>query len=365
MTGEGGHGHVYKTGHYSDDVVLYDLYANRWIFLYPGTHVPTLKQKMESGEYRVDDKQLGMLVDKDGRAQPIAPISGHGAHNLSWDPAARRFVWFGSAFTYFFHAPKDGDTSLFAKLRREKGLPEAVDCTFWVYDAAADRFRPVAKSQLGDARALAEVGRLSGHQVIQYVDCRKLHFYPGDKADYWLDLAAMKMTVRPIANGEPRLVVGTGQHSGCYDPKRDRVYVGGGGIGTRQIPNDTPPGENFLYYDVKADKWVKPNPKGKFPLFWDIGTAFAAYDTVSDRLVITLAQQRSRTKDVRFIYVYDPEKNEFEEPIPVPADFPVGLGHTFFCPELNVHLFNVAYDNAVGPWLAWRYRRAPEVRKQP
>ena len=63
---------------------------------------------------------------------------------------------------------------------------------------------------------------------------------------------------------------------------------GGGGIGMKYY-SDKEPGENFFYYDVKADRWVKPNPKGKFPLFWDIGTAFTAYDAVGDRLVITLA----------------------------------------------------------------------------
>ena len=352
ITGEGAHGLIYKSGHYSDDVVFYDLYTNRWIFLYPGTHVPTLKQKMQDGTYKVDDK-LGVLVDKDSRPLPIAPMSGHAAHQVSWDPAARKFVWFGSTFTYFFPGePRD----LFEEMRKKKGLPPKADYTFWVYDAGEDRFQPISKTQLGVPNA-QEVNRLGGRQVIQYVDSKKMHFWSGDKADYWLDLATMKMTVRPIAKGEPRLPTagGGGACTACYDPKRDRVYMGG----SYRIGKATLPGDNFLYYDVKAGVWVKPNPKGRFPLTWSMADSFVYYDTVQDRLVIIGANQTWKKKEDRFIYVYDPDKNEFAEPIPVSTDIPLGLGHGFFCPELNVHLLNIAGDNRVGDWWAYRYKRAP------
>jgi hypothetical protein len=365
MTGEGAHGWIYKTGHYSDDVVFYDLYANRWIFVYPGTHLPTLKQKMESGEYKVDEKQLGVLVDKDGRPLPIAPMSGHGGSYQSYDPAARKFVFFGTTFTYFF--PKE-PIALFQEKRKEKGLAPNSDCTFWIYDAAADRFQPVSKSQLGAPNA-QEVHRLGGRQVIQYVDSKKMHFWSGDKADYWLDLAEMKMTVRPIAKGEPRLQFngnsstgsGGGGCNACYDPKRDRVYMGG----TTRVDRAhlASPGDNFLYYDVKADKWVKPDPKGKFPLTWDIAEAFVYYDTIQDRLVIIGANQHWTKKEDRFVYVYDPDKNEFAEPIPVSPDFPLGLGHSFFCPDLNAFFIQAAGgDNRVADTWVYRYKRAPEKK---
>ena len=43
----------------------------------------------------------------------------------------------------------------------------------------------------------------------------------------------------------------------CYDPRRDRIYLGGG-----SYPVAT--GDNALWiWDVKTDSWVDPKPKGK------------------------------------------------------------------------------------------------------
>jgi hypothetical protein len=237
-----------------------------------------------------------------------------------------------------------------------------VDCTFWIYDAVADRFQPLSKAQLGALNA-QEVHRIGPHSVLQYVDSRKMHFWPGDKADYWLDLAAMKMTVRPVAQGEPRIPRETGQHNGCYDPKRDRVYVGGGNYGgALQVSKDiAAPTDNFFYYDVKADRWVKPDPKGKFPIFWGVGESFVSYDTVHDKLVIMQFNHHIKKED-RLIYVYDPDKNEFADPI-APTDLPGNVGHGFFCPELNVFVIQIAGgDNRVADTWVWRYKRAPEKK---
>ena len=66
MTGEWAHSAMDgKSGHYGDDVWFYDLYANRWICLYEGTHIPSFAQRLKDGDLRVDDQ--GILRDRRGR----------------------------------------------------------------------------------------------------------------------------------------------------------------------------------------------------------------------------------------------------------------------------------------------------------
>jgi hypothetical protein len=47
FTGEGPHAHVWRDGHAMDDVWFYDLNANRWITIHPGTDTTTFSSRVE------------------------------------------------------------------------------------------------------------------------------------------------------------------------------------------------------------------------------------------------------------------------------------------------------------------------------
>jgi hypothetical protein len=365
ITGEGAHGWVYSEyQRYSDDVLFFDLYANRWMYLYPGTFITDLKQKIETGQYKVDTKQLGVLVDSNDNPLPIAPMSGHGACYQSYDKANKKFIFIGSTFTYFF--PKE-PRELFQLKRKELGLPINTDCFLWSFDLTNNSFQPISKQELKIEKIL-ELNRLGGRQVIQYVDSKNMHFWSGDNSDYWLDMKNIKVIPRPINNNEPRLPFkgksGTGAGgsgcNSCYDPKNDRIYMGGS---TRIDLTAAKPSDNFLYYDVKLNIWIKPNPKGNFPLTWDIGEAFMYFDTNNEKVVIMMANQHVKNKESRIIYIYDPYKNEFSEPLLVNLELPIGLGHCFFSPELNVCVIQIGRgDNSVPETWAYRLRKSVEKK---
>src|ERR1041385_336201 len=67
FSGEGVHGYVMPDGHYMDDVWAYDVNANRWICLYPGTDTKSVALKMDAN---------GFEVNEIGQPIPIAQM-GH------------------------------------------------------------------------------------------------------------------------------------------------------------------------------------------------------------------------------------------------------------------------------------------------
>lgn len=164
--------------------------------------------------------------------------------------------------------------------------------------------------------------------------------------EWWIDLKSG--TIKKSKAGGDRPVSGSAYGS-CYDSKRDRVYVFGSG--EYNLDKDKwVPEDHFFYYDVKAGNWVKPKAKNSPALAsfrW--GRFMIEYDSVNDRVLVMYIIHRME-KEERNIYVYNPDTNEFEKPIPVAEEqLPAGVGHSFFCPELNVYFIHQASgDNRPG-----------------
>lgn len=357
ITGEGGHGaYDGKTGYYGDDVWFYDLYANRWINIYPGTHIPTFGEKLKNGTYHIDD--IGIIRDKDDQAIPVCTMTGHGGCLMDYDKASRKFVWAGTTVGWLaakgLREPYDAAMKEQGKKLLYNGL--------WMYDVASGKTEWFKK----DKDHLNAPSKGDSLGWIQYVDSSRKLLMSTDKRwgiipprtsfEWWYDMGAMKVDSTPRKGDIPFGFGGT-----CYDPKRDRVYAYV--ISELNWPTNKPfvPEDHFYYYDVKAGAWVNPRAKNT-PVIPSLsnGRFMVEYDTVNDRFVLLNIIHGMPDADRR-IHVYDPEKNEFEAPIPVTdKELPKGFGHSFFCPELNAYFIHRAGgDNQAGNTWVWRYKRAP------
>jgi len=120
---EGVHAYVKPDGHYMNDIWFYDIYAHRWICLYPGIDVKTLAPRIKDKDLTLDDR--GLLVDKAG--QPLPPLLIHAYGYLGYDPDKRKFAFFGDQFGNYFTTGKGGvfeeANLLFQELRKDKKLP--------------------------------------------------------------------------------------------------------------------------------------------------------------------------------------------------------------------------------------------------
>ncbi|HOX05616.1 MAG TPA: hypothetical protein PK280_04365 [Planctomycetota bacterium] len=348
ITGEGAHcGTDNKTGYYGDDVWFYDLYANRWIALYPGTHIPSFDGKLKSGELTIDD--AGIIHEKTGMPVPAGTMSGHAGFLLDYDKAQRKFFWPGSTcgwLTGGLKAPYEAAVAAQGKKKAATGI--------WLYDVATGKFEYQAYAGLPYKGTC--------FNFLQYVPSTGAVLDCDLKGqDWWLDLKAG--TVKKVKAGGDRPAAGSAYGS-CYDSKRDRVYVWGAadyGIAKdKWVPED-----HFFYYDVKAGNWVKPKAKNS-PALGNFGWGrwMMEYDSVNDRVMVMYIIH-GLAKEDRKIHVYNADANEFEPPIPVTDEqLPTGFGHSFFCPELNAYFIHRAGgDNQTGNTWVWRYKRAPEARK--
>jgi len=358
ITGEGGHSAA-RGGYYGDDVWFYDLYANRWINIYPGTHLPTFGEKLKDGIYRIDD--IGIIRDKDDQAIPVCTMTGHGGFLMDYDKANRKFVWAGTTVGWL--ASKELRHPYDAAMK-EQGK-KLLYAGLWMYDVASGKTEWFKK----DKDHLNAPSKGDSLGWIQYVDSNRKLLMSTDKRwgivpprtslEWWYDMGAMKVESAPRKGDIPLGFGGT-----CYDPKRDRVYAYV--TSTYNPPPDKPfvPEEHFYYFDVKTGAWVNPKARNSpnIPSLTN-GRWMMEYDTVNDKALVLYVNM---TTVNRFIHVYDPETNEFEKPIPVSdKDLPTGNGpcHSFFCPELNAFFIHgAAGDNRAGNTYVWRYKRAPEKK---
>ncbi|MHC4914601.1 MAG: hypothetical protein ACYTGB_03835, partial [Planctomycetota bacterium] len=140
---------------------------------------------------------------------------------------------------------------------------------------------------------------------------------------------------------------------GCYDPKRDRIYVGGG------ISPTAAPGRTFNIFDVKTSKWIQPDPKGKLPTVdYHNHVGMMHYDVAADRVVLFIYGRPRDIPDPRGIHAYDPDKNEWTAVQEKAAGALVAKTNSwtgFYDPILNVHFLHAASDSKDNGSM-WAYR---------
>lgn len=336
---EGVHGYVKPDGRYMNDLWFYDANANRWLCLYPGIDVKTIAQRIKDRELSLDDR--GLLVEKDG--QPLPPLLIHAYGYLGYDPDRRKFAFFGSQFGNYFTTGKgavfEEANRLYEEQRKGKTFPSLSP---FFYDTATGTIDCFPAPN-------APKGRPYGANILVYVGSKKQFFYGGSDGVWFLDPDKRAWTdAKP--KGEPPTGI---DRCAAYDPKRDRVYHHGKGEAG---------GDSFLVYDVKANTWSKPKPKGTGPAYSSSYESIFHYDAAADRLVVI---RLYTTKDEpglrRSVYAYDPEANAWADPLPLPADVTKAIknGNSgFYDPESNAYFCHFANDSADdGTVWAYRYKK--------
>lgn len=330
IVGEGPHAYIKPNGYQDDDVWFYDVHAHRWICIHPGTDTRTFTQQVKNGDLKVDPES-GQIVDKTRQPIPVHTLI-HAWGNLTYDTHEKKFVWQAkyNANSYFAARGLEEGVKLI------QGAANAKLSSPWFYNTVSGRFERYPVS--GEP----PFGGESAENQLLYIPGNKQFFSAGRNGTAFFDPGARKWTEVP-ARGGPKGI----DHGACYDPRRNRVYMGGGtGIETQK------PEENFHMFDVKTSTWSRPNPKGNFPLYFASNGAFFNYDAVNDVAVIVIAGSKE-------VFAYHPETNAWSSP---PTTGPKGgypFGNGFYSPELNAHFFHFAgdgLDNGV-VWV-YRYKRA-------
>jgi hypothetical protein len=332
LAGLGPNGFIKPDGHTMDDVWFYDLQAHRWICIYPGTDTATFIRKVEQRELDVD--RDGQVVDRNGQPVPVnAGIGGGG--NVTYDSDRRQFV---SQSRYncngFLFPPllEQGVLRL-----KERGCNRKT-CSPWAYDAASGQFdrHPVA----GEEPETCNEG--TANQLI-YIPGLKKFFCAGRGGTAFYDPEARAWT-QVSAQGVGMTGI---NHGACYDPKRRRIYMGGGSNSDARTP-----GDNFYVFDLGTLTWSRPNPVGEFPTSMSNNDSFFNYDAASDRVVVMESFGRR-------VFAYDPAANAWTHVSSPRPDIGSSCGSGFYDPVLNAYFcyFAMGGDDR-GQMLVYRFRRA-------
>ncbi len=325
LTGEGVHGFVKPDGHVMDDWWFYDVPQHRWICLYPGSDVTHLELKVNAD---------GFEADASGMPVPLSQIA-HAYENITYDSDAHRLMAMPSPnYDYLAKALKRRREQWLAgqNVNRTKASP-------WFYESDRGKWNRLVtgmtnlRSSYGDS--------------FHYLPGQKRAFFRHGEEVWFYDTAANTWTqVHP--NG-PALPFGIDATS-CYDPKRERIYIGGGSYPV------TPAGANALWiYDLHTNAWIDPKPTGA-PCHgsnaYNTNVSAMAYDGPSDTVIVF---RYGGEKAERGIFLYSPSANTWTE---AAARFPEKWGqciNAFYDPVLKVYFFHVAGDSDDNGTI-WVYR---------
>ncbi len=323
LCGCGVHGYVKPDGHFQDDLWAYDINAHRWLCVYPGADVKALRLKLDKDGFEVNDE---------GEHIPVSFMS-HGYCNQTYVPDLNKVMfifthspWWTRAMPQRWEWLDQTAPDVKGRIYGHAGpVIEAAKHPLF-YDVAAGRWerRLVAGDGPGPRRF---------EGVLEYIPTKKQAFFLHHGRVWFYDFAANKWLPSPAEK------VNVGYDSwGCYDTKRNRVYVARKDV--------------FLAYDIATDEWSPIQGEGQ-PA--DLGScAFGAvtYDSAADAVLFLLKASG--------IAIYDPTANAWRKACPLPeADWKRRQVNGFYDPELNAHFYHLAGDSeANGFMLAYRYRNA-------
>jgi hypothetical protein len=331
LFGEGVHGWWNpKTGRYMDDLWAYDINGHRWICVYPGADVHGLDLHLD---------KHGFEVTRDGMPLPVAQM-GHAYEAVCYDLDRKKFQFMPCPAGYWEVLKK----------RRVKWLQGAdkikpPGASPWAYDTAMGKW---------ERRAVSGPSPRSGFgHVLMYVPAAKKAFFWGSGVDVWFyDPADNRWTKKSPKGPPPPFGI---DPTACLDTKRQRIYLGGGSYPVAKGPNA------LWIYDLKANVWIDPRPRGKPGGSNSYATNYATltYDTAAD---VVLLNRHHGEPSQRGVFVYDPEGNAWTAAArPYPRGCHWQCVNGFYDPELNVHIFHTAGDSRDdGTIWVYRYKRVRE-----
>ncbi len=275
FTGEGRHAYVKPDGYGMDDVWFYDINQNRWIAIYPGTHVASFSDRVLSGALRIDD--YGQLVDADGAHVPVHTLI-HAWDFLAYDTTRGRFAWIaGSGLGRYYLPGGDALDPGLAMLEAQREERPVRDVSPWYFGTREGHF----------LREPAENGPydVGGFSAFVYIPSMDVFFNGGSNGVQLYDPEANRWTLVEDSGPRPPGY----DHGVAYDPTRELIYMG---------PGDGGSGEMFVF-DLRANTWTTTPADPAAPGSFRTNEASIFYDSRAD--VITVFQYRQER-----IYVYDP-----------------------------------------------------------
>lgn len=316
LCGTGRHG-VTVRGRYMDDLWFYDCMAHQWICLYPGA----------SRDTQLKLNKHGFEVKEDGENNPVSYLS-HGYNNVTYNPHLKKYMLMYTMCPWWKKALPQRAKWLGVSKEAFKNPYSAgklnISCrhpVFW--DVVGNRWERIfVKGSVGPDR------RCEG--VLEYIPYRKQAFFLFKGYAYFYDFANQKW-IRSAAK-RARIEY---EPSGCYDTKRERIYV---------IRN------NMWYYDLKTDVWKTVRGKDQRKNLYLRRPM--TYDSVSGVVNYMLGDTP---------LIYDPEINAWTRGAKAPVATAKHLfWNAFYNPKLNVHYYYVARDSSTrgAIMLAYRYKRA-------
>ena len=318
-----------------DDLWFYDINANAWICLYPGTDTRSFSQRVKNGQLRLDEH--GLLRDESEQPIPVHTLI-HAWGYLAYDTDRKKF-----AFTadngwgrYYLGGGSQMEDGLKALEEQRKSSKKSAFSP-WFFDVTSARFERSTTANVTPITA-------AGFSQFYYLPYRKQFFSVGN------DTVAIYDPARNLwIDAKPKGATLKGYDCpGCYDSKRHRVYRNNG---------DGEKGPGLMAYDIEANTWVDLEPKGQGPEAMNTNGTFYEYDARLDLVVVI--QMRGKTGG---IFTYDPQANAWTDPLPIPDEvFKYHVaGNTCYDRDLNAYFSYVAGDSSdEGNMWVYRYRRGP------
>ena len=333
LFGEGSHGwHDSKTGRYMDGLWLYDVMAHRWRNLWPGTDTRNPPDLIVNRD--------GFMALPDGNPVPIATMV-HGYQMTTWDSRRRRFMAMPNGHVYYEKALP----TVFAFAKAHRNRFNSSHASPWIFDIGLGRWMRLSiapperspPSGFGDTLIY-----LASRDTVFFHHLNQIWFYEPEQNSW----------TRRNPSG-PRLPFSI-DATACYDPKRQRIYLGGGSYPVAKGPNA------LWIYDIDSDRFVDPRPGGD-PGGNSYATNYAMLHCNLAHDVVLLFRHKGKT---RGIYAYRPDDNAWETvsrglPAMWPEHYSSNGSSGFYHPGLDLYFFHVAGDSRDnGRILAYRYGRA-------
>jgi hypothetical protein len=330
LYGEGPHGGTNERDgreYYNDELFFYNLNAHAWVCCYPGTQTKGLTVKF--------DPELKCEVNEKGEPLPISQMC-HGWNATAYSARRKEFAFMADG-SYFWpkalgHYRKWDDVNVVHK----QGP--------WIYHADSGKWELCKTSNrphIESAPILETVAKDGRETLFHYLRSGESWLYDLEKREW--------TNAKPKGPPPPWGIEGVA----CYDPKRSRVYMGGG-----DWPD--PKTTNVLWaYDVGTNALVDLGARNsKFIKYPNWGSVMT-YDTANDKVVL-MKYWGEKDAD-RGIFVYDPETNAWSDGQHFPAEvakaLPGNQPNGFYSAEHNVHIYHVAKDGYKnGAILAYRLK---------
>ncbi|MCK6474481.1 MAG: hypothetical protein L6R28_22415 [Planctomycetes bacterium] len=332
LCGTGVHGAT-PDGRYMDDLWFYDAHAHRWICLYPGADPKTLKLHLDKN---------GFEVNEAGDHIPVSYLS-HAYNNTTYNPDLKLYHIMWTQCPWWTKAlPQRYDWLDVPAEKRTYGnvggiIPLTKHPLFW--DVAKGRWDRKFVEGAGPG------GRFEG--VAEYIPSLKKTFYTHSGTTWFYDYAANTWTAGPKV---PASIKGI-DSNGCYDAKRERIYVA--------------QGRGFAVFDIKANTWQEVQAPGQPE---DLGNTNSNHMNFDSANGVVLWQKKKGP-----VFIYDPDANTWTDAGSAFPEVPwkkysvryMG-SHGFYSAELNVHFFYLAGDsgNTDANMLVYRYKRAAQGVEQ-